>query len=307
MQKKEDKKLEILVSNYFAYQKEPVIPKIKRTKTKGFYTIEKLTFPSYMEIDCKNELTVMDYYKPKIKEKRPAVVVLPMIGKSHVYSKSFSKFFAKKGFYVLSVEKKNIFDIGKKNPLLHSKHVLRQMVIDTMRGIDWLVGQEYVDKEKIGITGISLGAIISSLVAANDKRIKAGVFVLGGGGLTDILSGTTGQQIKDFREKLLKKMNWTMDDFKKEFSEYIQEVEPLNYTSKLNPSKYLMINGKYDKIIMIDAAEKLWKEMGKPAFVKIPSGHYATILFLPYLNYKMFRHFKKVFGEKYTLTKNKEV
>lgn len=303
MRKREDKKLETLLSQCFSYKKEPINPEINRTKDRGFYTIDQIVFPSYIETDHKD--AVMYYYRPKIEEDTPAIVILPIIGEKYIYSKSFSRFLVKRGFSVLRVEKKKLLDAEQKNPLLYSKKVLKQIVIDTMRGIDWLEGQKYIDKEKIGIAGLSLGAILSSLVAANDPRIKAGVFMMGGGGLADILTETNESHIKEFREKILKKYNWTIEDYRKELSENIHEIEPLSYASKLDSSKYLMINGRYDKVIVADATEKLWEKMGKPEMIRIHSGHYTAVLFIPYLNYKMLEHFKKVFGEEYILTKTR--
>ena len=64
---------------------------------------------------------------------------------------------------------------------------MRQGVLDVRRAATWLADRPEVDPEKLGVTGISLGGIVSSLAAAIDPRINRGAFMLAGGNLGEIL------------------------------------------------------------------------------------------------------------------------
>ena len=52
------------------------------------------------------------------------------------------------------------------------------------RAVVWLAARPDVDPARLGVTGISLGGIVSSLAAAVDPAIREGVFLLAGGDLS---------------------------------------------------------------------------------------------------------------------------
>ena len=55
------------------------------------------------------------------------------------------------------------------------------------RAAVWLAARPDVDRSGIGVSGISLGGIVSSLAAAVDPAIREGAFLLAGGDLASIL------------------------------------------------------------------------------------------------------------------------
>ena len=54
------------------------------------------------------------------------------------------------------------------------------------RGLRWLREQPQVDASRIGIMGISLGAMLSALMIELEPDIRAAVLFLGGGNLAGI-------------------------------------------------------------------------------------------------------------------------
>ena len=68
-----------------------------------------------------------------------------------------------------------------------SMGAMRQAVCDVRRAAVWLAARPDVDPQRIGVSGISLGGIVSSLVAAVDPAIREGAFLLAGGDLSTIL------------------------------------------------------------------------------------------------------------------------
>ena len=64
---------------------------------------------------------------------------------------------------------------------------MRQGVCDVRRAAVWLAARPDVDPSGSGVTGISLGGIVSSLAAAVDPAIREGAFLLAGGDLATIL------------------------------------------------------------------------------------------------------------------------
>ena len=55
------------------------------------------------------------------------------------------------------------------------------------RAATWLASREEVDRAKLGVTGISLGGIVSSIAASVDPTLNRAVLLLAGGGLGEVL------------------------------------------------------------------------------------------------------------------------
>ena len=64
---------------------------------------------------------------------------------------------------------------------------MRQGICDVRRAAAWLASRPDVDREPLGVAGISLGGIVSSVVVAVDPSIREGAFLLAGGDLSTIL------------------------------------------------------------------------------------------------------------------------
>ena len=56
------------------------------------------------------------------------------------------------------------------------KDVTGYRVYDLMRGLDFLLGLDEVDNDRVGCAGLSLGCWLSIVLAALDERIKAAIF-----------------------------------------------------------------------------------------------------------------------------------
>jgi len=290
--------------NLFTYDKKPVDAKVKLVWQKEFYDVYSVNFPSFMKTDPDNDTVKAFYYKPKKEGKSAAVIILPVLRGPYVASKYFADSCARSGFAVLRYERKaNLVDKSADDVddmFAHGNIVLRQMIIDSRRGLDWLETRSEVDKDKLGLTGASLGAIVSSLLMESDSRFKAGVFFIGGGNIPEILYDTTEPSLKKLRNKIYDKFGLTPEDFRKKLEEHFTEVDPLTYADFADPSKILMINGSFDTIVNPEHSKELWKAMGKPDMIKIPTGHYSSFLFVAYTARKAKSHFKKTLDYKFS-------
>src|SRR5262249_58518183 len=63
---------------------------------------------------------------------------------------------------------------------------MRQGICDVRRAAAWLASREDIDPARLGVSGISLGGIVSSIVVAVDPSITEGAFLLAGGDLSAV-------------------------------------------------------------------------------------------------------------------------
>ncbi|MDQ2799304.1 MAG: prolyl oligopeptidase family serine peptidase, partial [Armatimonadota bacterium] len=148
---------------------------------------------------------------------------------------------------------------------------LRQAVLDARRGLDYLARRSDVDPNRLGIAGISLGGILSGLTAGVDSRIKVAITVVGG---ADFAKGFwDGLATRHYRDEI-KGSGYTYETYQAAMA----PVDAGNWLPKrhFDPKNVLMINGRYDLVILPDGAKALAKDFGGTKIVWLNTGHYGA-------------------------------
>jgi fermentation-respiration switch protein FrsA (DUF1100 family) len=150
---------------------------------------------------------------------------------------------------------------------------MRQAVYDVRRAACWLAARPEVDAKRLGVAGISLGGIVSALVAGVDPAISEGAFLLAGGDLSTILWGMP--EGTPHRAAWLQSGR-TREDLKTLTDPY----DPLTYAQGLAGKRLLMIAGKVDEVVPPSSTLRLWEAAGRPAIRWYDCGHYSAVGFL---------------------------
>ncbi|GAI19642.1 unnamed protein product, partial [marine sediment metagenome] len=188
----------------FNYAKEDFPVEVKLVRRKKGYVIKKVTFPSALPAPGENNTVRCYYYQAEKEERSPAIVILPIAGGNYFFSKKMAKFLVRRGMNCLRLERVvRLLDSEGDLDIIRRRFI--KTIIDAKRSIDWLVSQKEIDPQRIGTTGASLGAFLSSLVAETDPRIKSSVFILGGGDLARLFSQSREKTIRSFRKRVMKK------------------------------------------------------------------------------------------------------
>lgn len=142
---------------------------------------------------------------------------------------------------------------------------------DVRRTIDWISSQPFFDAKKIGISGVSLGAIVSSLVAGVDDRISAMSFLVGGVDFTEMVySSSKAVHIRD----LIKSQGLTRSEVTAKFL----DIEPLSYlpTSARRPA--LVVRAKEDRVVPPACTDALIAVLDEPTVINVQTGHVGISL-----------------------------
>ncbi len=119
---------------------------------------------------------------------------------------------------------------------------MRQGVCDVRRAAVWLPARPDVDPSGIGVAGISLGGIVSSLAAAVDPAIREGAFLLAGGDLASILW--------EMPEAAPYRKQWIESGrTKQDLKTLTDPFDPLTYAPGLKGKRLMMIAGKVDEVV----------------------------------------------------------
>jgi dienelactone hydrolase len=270
-----------MAGSTFSYELEPML------STRN-YTVSKLRFPSLIETpDVENNTVHAEYFAPiGFGPGRPGVIVLHILGADFPLSRYMAARMADRGIAALFVK---LPYYGERRPpgtngAIPSKRLvsadiertmtaMRQAVLDVRRAGCWLAAQPNVDPARIGVSGISLGGIVSALSAAVDPAIKQGAFLLAGGDLSTVLWEMP--EGAPFR-KVWIDSGRTKADLKK----LTDPFDPLTYASGLAGKRMLFIAGKVDEVIPPACTKLLWEAAGKPPITWYDCGHYSSVGFL---------------------------
>ena len=273
------------LKEYFKYLRLTEDPEVLQTHKESSYTVQKLRFPTHKAY----------LYLPTKPVPAPGIVVLP-ISNGNYHAENMARFLASRGFACLRFKtRKEILGKSKgPEPLKAFENNFRSYIVDILQGIDWMSGHPKIDSERIGLVGISLGAIAGSIVTGLDPRVKASVLMLGGGDLNGILLSSNEKSVRRVRESLEKNKGLSIKEIKEVLNKQLYPFEPMIYAIRRDPSRILMINAYLDQVIRREHTLALWEAFGQPSMILVPAGHYSALLFLPYAKQKTLEHFQKL-------------
>ena len=269
---------------------------LRAVDTTEKYRVHHLTFPSPRHYDMLTCNTVhAEYYEPRgivpqgsiaqgrTWKPRPAVIVLHILDGRFAVARLVCRSFAAMGVPCLMVQMpyygdrrpkgKGLSDVMLEKPE-RMFEAMAGAVPDIRRAACWLQARPEVDADRLGLLGVSLGAIAGALVAGVDQRFTRNVLVIGGGDPATIV--WAAPETRGVKAKLIE-LGYTRDSLAKS----IQGVDPLTFAHRVNPKQVLMINATADKTIPKQTTLALWEAMGKPAIKWHTGGHYSMGLYTP--------------------------
>lgn len=286
-------------------------------------TIERIEFFDLDQPAGASQNGILHLYTPKVLFgwPGPLILVLPMTGDpEHWVSRQFCELFTRDGFRCAYLERK----IPKGSALPQDVAGLFQLpglppgsALRARRSLDVLAEAGRLRPgERVGVAGVSLGAIDAALLAAWDPRVGAAALLLGGGDLPEILSRIDGAGVRSFvriRERVMRAGNLTPEGFRDMVAKTTRAADPLTYyrdstlkpaVNALAPERFLMINVAGDTAIPNEASDGLFSALAQngshPDYEKIhlwpipvKARHVGGILAMPYAQRRMSDHFRR--------------
>lgn len=247
------------------------------------YRVWALRFPSPIATrDEANNTVHAEYFEPvraTDAPKAPGVVVLHILGADFALSRYLAARLADQGVAALFMklpyygERRVPGRRGLTAGLQRTLAALGQGVCDVRRAAAWLGTRPEIDPERLGVTGISLGGIVSALAAAADPKINRAVLLLAGGGISDV--------IWNLPESAPYRAVWLATGrTKADFAELTKPYDPVTYAHRLKTKHVLMLSGNADEVIPPSASLSLWEAAGRPPIEWFDCGHYSAVGYL---------------------------
>lgn len=277
--------------DYYSYPRHKIEAKVDRIDEKKRYIIERIEFPSALNVFSLESIK-LNFYVQKQGGNHPTVLVLPISGGIDFTVRGFAKLFASNGFNCAVAHNRHA-DLEDTRSAEEVENYFRQTVLDNRQILDYLVTREEVDSSRLGCLGLSLGGIRASLVAGVDERLKCSVIGLAGGSIADITLLSKEKELKRYIDELLD-MGITRETIHTELSDKVV-TDPLRLAKYVDARNVLMFTAMFDQVVPRECGDRLREQMGKPELIYLFSGHFTSVLYLPYAERKALSYFKDKF------------
>lgn len=173
----------------------------------------------------------------------PTGVDTPVIRADRYYP---IEMFAAKGALILRPNYRGSAGYGEKFRSLNVRNLGVGDYWDVISGVDHLIAQGIVDRDRVGAMGWSQGGYISAFITCSSDRFKA---VSVGAGISDWMTYYVNTDIHPFTRQYLKATPW--DD-----AEIYQKTSPISYVKNAK-TPTLIQHGELDKRVPIPNAYEL--------------------------------------------------
>ena len=196
------------------------------------FRVYKLVYPSPFETPWpQNNIVPAEYYVPRAAtatSKVPAAIVLDIMDGSAILPRMMARSAAQNGIAAIYLPM----------PYYNTRRPPgdpHEQVMDVRRAKAILVARPEVDAQRLGITGISMGGIMTALAAGVDGEFARVCPILSGGDLATIIF-----HAHETRRLRTAMTNKGMD--RDRAAEALVAVDPLTFASRIGADRCLMIN-----------------------------------------------------------------
>ena len=240
-----------------------------------------------------------ELYLPEKEGPLPLICLTPILGRLLFFEdllmeRHFARFFASRGFAAALIDRP-IFEFNPAYGLEQIQRYLEESILRNEKALDELLRRKEINPQKIGSFGISFGAVLNSLWAAADSRLKVHVFALVGGNIPEILITSRDPLMRSYLKAIIKSVGMEGKKLKEAFEKVIR-LDPLKAAPLIPKETVFMMLGLFDRVIPFRTGRLLWQALGKPETLFLPLGHYPSLVTIPFTKWKALEFFKKKLG-----------
>ena len=238
-----------------------------------------------------------EFYLPQVDQPMPLISVSPILAgakANYLECRVFGEWAADLGyasFFLYQPERL----LEARLSATDIERMLRVWVRSMQKTFTMLLENYSIDESRLGTFGISLGGIRTVLLVATDKRLKANVICLAGGGFHAMLDGSREALVYRYvarrREMLLCDRQSILEDFDRNLTS-----DPLNVAGAIDPDRVLLVLARLDNKVPIETGWRLHEALGRPELLLSPLGHYTSIFVLPWVMDECHAYYAGKFG-----------
>jgi dienelactone hydrolase len=249
--------------------------------------VRQVSLPSASE---SAEPIEFEYYDVDGDARTPVVVLLPIFNGQLKIPRFFARYFANQGWAAVVVTRgRNPLDA-----LTAPANAVRGNLQDYHRVLDWVELEPELDPSRIGVLGVSLGAMDAVMLTALDPRVNSLVIAMAGGDLSYLLANTNYRRVVRMIDGMAAELGTSREAIGAKLDAAIK-LDPLAVAPYVDAERVFMILTRTDAIIPFEAQEQLRETMGSPESLYLMTGHRPSVVYFPKVRNAAFEFFVRRF------------
>ncbi len=225
----------------------------------------------------------------------PLICLTPILGrlvfmKDLFFERWFAQFFASEGFACALIDRP-IFEFVPDQGLEQIQTYLEESIERNKKVLDFILTKKEIDPKRVGSFGMSFGAIVNSLWAGKDARLKANVFALAGGNLPQILVSSRDPLMRSYIKSMVQGTGILEKDLAKNLEKVIT-LDPLRSALSLSKENVFLLLGIFDRVVRFRYGLAFREALGKPKTRFLPLGHYTSLALVPLIQWEVSKFFR---------------
>jgi dienelactone hydrolase len=208
-----------------------------------------------------------------------------------VIPRFFARYFANQGWAaVVVLRTRDPFEV-----LVTAEEAVESNLRDYGRVLDWVEQEPEIDSSRVGLFGVSLGAMDAVMLAAVDRRVDALVVAMAGGDLPYLMLNTRYRRVVRTVEELADRDGTSREALSARLDAEI-DIDPLTLARYVDAERVLMIMTRTDAIIPFEAQKRLRERLGSPEALLLVTGHRPSVIMFPRVRSAAFEFFARQFA-----------
>lgn len=252
------------------------------------FVVRRVSVPSVADPETSIEF---EYYDVEGDARTPVVVLLPIFSGAPAIPRFFARYFANQGWAAVVVQRtRDPFAV-----LLAAEDVVQSNLKDYGRVLDWVEQEPEIDSSRLGLFGVSLGAMDAVMLAAIDRRVDALVVAMAGGDLPYLMLNTRYRRVVRTVDELAELSGMSREALSARLDAEI-DTDPLVLARYVDAERVLMIMTRTDAIIPFEAQQRLRESLGSPEALRLVTGHRPSVLMFLRMRSAAFEFFARRFA-----------
>jgi len=206
---------------------------------------------------------------------RPLVLLVPILAGGRELMGLIAQRLAGQGFDVAFCERAGrALAPPQRGPDLNE--LFRRTVLHQRLLLAWLRAADN-PPPSTHVMGLSMGGIISTVLAAVDPQVQSVAICLAGADLPSLVLTTSESRVHDWLEWRQKTDGIGVDSLHWELQQFLS-YEPSRYAPFVPTEKVLFVSAMLDTVVPRHNQSLLWEGLGRPRRLDMPFGHYSAAL-----------------------------
>lgn len=228
-----------------------------------------------VRFELRRTLTLATTSAPATDAIRPLVLLVPILAGGRELMGQIAQRLTAQGFDVAFCERAgSALSPPQRGPELDE--LFRRTVLHQRMLLKWLRSANR-PPSSIHVLGISMGGIISTVLAAIDPELASAAICLAGADLANLVLVSSESRVRHWFDWRQATDGIGFDCLHWELRQDL-DYEPAHFAASVPTEKVLFVSARFDTVVPRRNQSLLWEGLGRPERLDMPFGHYTAAI-----------------------------